>query len=518
MRKFLYRSILFLFVFSQAAIIYLYTVPKFTSKLDTANLTSASATLSNSRLSYRAGVATGLANSSLITIDASGNADNDTNHLFRKDTVCFAGANLDGCYSQSAPYSVANIPSTTTFNIATPLGATALGAADLVIATQSGSLTIAFTTVNQVPLDGDILITIPAIQTANKTCDGFPDTNSTVATNGFDLSTVAAADISVTGCTDANWVATEIITCGTGSTNHTIRIDRQTAACAASSAITVTIDSSPGVINPAPINAGHTQGTADVYEINVKTRDASDNTLDNSDVKVAPIEGVFVSATVDETLSFAVAAVTTDISVCGITRTSSSPDSTVYSIPWGTIPSTYAAVTHNAAQQLTVSTNALSGYKVYIEENDQMGKDGNVCTGATPSSGQFTFSAGTCIRDTLCGATACSHTAAYDWTDMATYVGFGYSLANQSGTDAKFVYNSAAAPCNATAGAGSFCAKTPADQETPETRSDTGADIMTSSVPVSGSSVYACYRIAIGGTQPAGYYFNKIKYTAVPTF
>jgi hypothetical protein len=510
MRRFLYRLIIFSVVFFPATIIYFYTVPHLTSKLDSANLTSASATLSNSRLSYRAGVTTGAANSSIITIDGSGNADNDTNHLFPKDAVCFADATFAGCYSQSAPYSVVSIPSSTTFNIATPLGAAALGAADLVIATQSGSLTMAFTTVNQIPLDGDILITLPAIDTTGKTCDGFPDTNSTVATNGFDLSTVAAADISVTGCTDGNWNATETITCGTSSADHTIRIDRQTAACAASTAITVTIDSSPGVINPAPINSGHTQGTADVYEINIKTRDGSDNTLDNSDVKVAPVEGVFVSATVDETLSFSVAAVTANSGdYCGVTRTSSTPDTTAYSIPWGTISSTYAAATNNTAQQLTVSTNALSGYKVYIEENDQMGKNGNVCTGATPSTGEFTFSAGTCIRDTLCGSSACSHTTSADWTDMATYVGLGYSLANQSGTDAKFLYNESSR---------TFSSKTPADQEAPEVRSDTNAEIMTSSVPVSGSSIYTCYRLAIGGTQPAGYYFNKIKYTAVPTF
>ena len=245
----------------------------------------------------------------------------------------------------------------------------------MVIATQSGSLTIAFTTANQIPLNGDILVTIPAIQTASKTCDGFPDTNSTAATNGFDLSTVAAADISVTGCTDGNWVATEIITCGNGSTNHTIRIDRQTTACTAGSAITVTIDSSPGVINPAPINTGHTQGAADVYEINVKTRDASDNTIDSSDVKVAPIEGVFVSATVDETLSFTVAAVTADSgSFCGVTRTSSSPDSTVYSIPWGSISSTYLAATHNTAQQLTVSTNSYQDIKSILKKTIRLGK------------------------------------------------------------------------------------------------------------------------------------------------
>jgi len=513
LKKFLYRSVLFLLVFSQAATIYLYMVPKFTSKLDSANLTSASATLSNSRLSYRAGVATGAASSSTVTIDASGNADNDTNHLFPKDIVCFAGATLNGCYSQST-YTTANIPSTTTFNFTPALGGTALGANDLVIATQSGSLTIAFTTVNVIPSNGDILITLPAIDANTTPCDGFPDTNSTAATNGFDLgdssNRVAAADISVTGCTDGNWNATETITCGTSSTNHTIRIDRQTTSCAASSAITVTIDSSPGIINPAPINSGHTQGAADIYEINILTRDGADATLDSSDVKVAPVEGVFVSATVDEALSFSVAAVTADSgSYCGITRTSSTPDSTVYSIPWGTVPSTYATATHNAAQQLTVSTNALSGYKVYIEENDQMGRNGNVCTGATPSAGEFTFSAGTCIRDTLCAAGACSHTTSADWTDMATYVGFGYSLANQSGTDAKFLFNESSR---------AFSSKTPADQEAPETRSDSNAEIMTSSVPVSGSSVYACYRIAIPGTQPAGYYYNKIKYTAVSTF
>lgn len=508
MKKFLYRSILFLLIFSQATTIYLFMVPKLTSKLDSANLTSASATLSNSRLSYRAGVATGAASSSVVTIDASGNADNSTNHLFSKDVLCFSGSLLDGCYSQ-ATYTTANIVDSTNFNFTPALGASALSANDYVIATQSGSLTIAFTTVNAVPTNGDILITLPAIDTTGKTCDGFPDTNSTVATNGFDLSTVAAADISVTGCTDANWNATETITCGTASADHTIRIDRQTSTCAASSAITVTIDSSPGVINPAPFTS-HAQGTADVYEINVKTRDGADATLDNSDVKVAPIEGVFVSATVDETLSFAVAAVTADTgSYCGVTRTASTPDSTVYSIPWGTIPSTYAAATNNTAQQLTVSTNAVSGYKVYIEENDQMGKNGNTCTGATPSAGEFTFSAGTCIRDTLCGASACSHTTSADWTDMATYVGLGYSLANQSGTDAKFLFNESSR---------TFSSKTPADQEAPETRSDTSAEIMTNTGPVSGSSVYACYRLAIGGTQPAGYYYNKIKYTAVATF
>ena len=66
---------------------------------------------------------------------------------------------------------------------------------------------------------------------------------------------------------------------------------------------------------------------------------------------------------------------------CNITRTASSPDSTAVSVPWGTISATYLAATHNAQQTITVSTNADAGYSVYIEENDQMGKDGVACAG-----------------------------------------------------------------------------------------------------------------------------------------
>ena len=119
MKKFFYRSILFLFIFSQVTIIYLYKIPQLTPGLDTAGFTNASDTLSNGRLSYRAGVVTGAASSSLVTIDASGNADNDTNHLFPKDVACFSGSLLNGCYSQST-YTVANIVDTTNFNFTPP--------------------------------------------------------------------------------------------------------------------------------------------------------------------------------------------------------------------------------------------------------------------------------------------------------------------------------------------------------------------------------------------------------------
>jgi len=92
---------------------------------------------------------------------------------------------------------------------------------------------------------------------------------------------------------------------------------------------------------------------------------------------------------------------------------------------------------------------------------------------------------------------------------MSTYPGFGYSLDHVSGTDSKFNWDD---------GAATFAAKQLADQEVPEDKTTSGAEIMLNTGPVSGSSIYVCYRIAIPGTQPAGYYYNKVKYTAVPTF
>lgn len=493
------RVLSLVIIFVALCLLYRFINPSL--KTYSANFTSATATLSNARFSYKAGVASGTAATSTVTIDASGNADNNTNHLFPKDTVCFAGSLETGCLGD-VNYSVAGIVNTTTFNTSTVLSTT-LESTAYVIATQSGSLTLNFTTVNVIPISGDILITLPAVDTTGRTNDGIPDTNATVATNGFDIKGITTGDITITGCTDVDWTVASI-TPGDVSNDHTIIINRTTSTCAAGTAITVTIDSSPGLINPAPLTT-HVQGQADSYQINIKSRDTGDNALDNSDVTVSPVEGVLVSATVDETLAFTVAGVSADSgSYCGITRTVNTPDTTATSVPWGSISPNYLAATHNTEQQLTISTNAGSGYKVYAEENDQMGKDGVVCTGSTADESVD------CIKDTVCDGTGCTHQTLRDWgVDPNSYPGFGYSLANVSGTDALFLYNDSAAVFNT---------KQFADQEASESRSAATAHLMVNANPVDASSVYVCYRIDITGTQPAGYYYNKIKYTAVPTF
>jgi len=491
-KRWFYKIILFLFIFFQASYLYLVKLPKIID-LESATLLNASDTLSNGRLSYRAGVATGAANGSVITIDSSGNADNDTNHLFPNDIVCFAGPNLDGCYQQST-YKVVSVVNSTTFNISPPLGSTALGANDYVIASQSAIHTIQFTLVNAVPSNGDILITIPAVDINGKTNDGFPDTNSSIATNGFDLNGLGTANVSVasSGCAN-NWTVASV-TAGTATTDHTIRIARNTNSCAAGSTITITIgDANKQLINPAPITSGHTRGVADVYTISVKTRDGLGNQLDYANIKVALVEGVLVSATVQETLSLTVAGTSAGTSACG---TTTNVATTAYSVPWGTIAN--FGTFYNAAQTVTVSTNAVSGYTVTIEESDQMGRNGITCTG--PNAGE----AQNCIQDTTCNATGCTETTSQDWTSTS-YYGMGYSLANISGSDAAFVYNESGR---------TFSAKQFPDQEAGETKQI----IMSKNSPAASSQIYVCYRLNISATQPAGYYFNHVKYTASAVF
>jgi hypothetical protein len=469
-----------------------------TKKAEAASLTHASVTLSNSRMSYRAVVATGAAGSS-----AGGNPDNNTSHLFPGDVVCFTDAGNNVC-RDNMTYTVANIINSTQFNLTAPL-TTALTATDYVIASQSATWTISFVTQNQVPHGGSLLVTIPMADnsTSGKGNDGIPDSGGTVATSGFDLRGLANTSVTATGC-GATWNAPTITVGGggTATADHTFSFVRDTAACGVGETITVTVGGN-GIINPAPVTSGHTQGTADVYGIAIATKDSGNFTIDSASPKVAPVEAVLISGTVDESLSFVVAAVGAGSSHCGFNTTVAS---TTTSIPWGQFAATNTF--YYAAQNLTVSTNATDGYAVTIQENDQMGKNGNVCTGTSPSAGDYTFTAGTCIRDTVCSAaTPCTEAVMGDWTTAATFPGLGYTLATTGGTTAaSFFYNQ---------GGRTYNAKQLADKgqggETPST-------IMSSTGPVSGDAIDVCYKISIPGTQPSGYYYNIAKYTVTATF
>lgn len=459
--------------------------------VDDAAITSATATLSNPRRSYYASVSGPLvADTAIIPIKTSGGTGPETTvaGLFPGDTVVIGPNGAE---------TVASIPTTTGSNFIID-GGLNVGASDNtdIIATQSGTLSVSFTIGSSIPANGYVELKIPDPPSNGN--DGKPDYNATLADSGFDANGIANTNTTTTGGTGCTWAGAETWTAGSGS-GHTYSFVTTTQCTGGT--ITMTVgDTTKGLVNPARVGA---IGSADVYQLNIYTKDSTGTIIESKDVSVALVEGVLVSANVDETLSFTVAGHTG--AACGVTSTLTTTATTV---PWGVLSTTYAAGTHNASQQLTLSTNSSSGYKVYAQENDQMGLQGNVCTGVAPSAGEYTFGTSYCIRDV--GVGTVSHTTAADWgATPGTNYGFGYSLANVTSTPAKFTYNTG----------GTFMAKQFADKQGGESETATDAELMTKTTgPITADSAYVCFRINIPSDQPSGYYYNIIRYTAVPIF
>ncbi len=90
--------------------------------------------------------------------------------------------------------------------------------------------------------------------------------------------------------------------------------------------------------------------------------------LDLADTRVAIIDDVVVTATVDTSFTFTVSAVPTGVQVNGVT-TSTTTTSTA--IGFGTL-STAANASTTAAQRLNVSTNAANGFTVTVRQDQNL--------------------------------------------------------------------------------------------------------------------------------------------------
>src|SRR3972149_6265472 len=123
------------FVFVSSLTLFFFILSSLFPKNVLAQLSDTSVTV-NSRLSFKAGVAAGTSGSSLVTITGAGFPDNDTNHLFPGDVVCFTDAGQNGCIG-STTYTVDNVIDSTNFNLTTPLSDN-LDTSGYAVATQSG--------------------------------------------------------------------------------------------------------------------------------------------------------------------------------------------------------------------------------------------------------------------------------------------------------------------------------------------------------------------------------------------
>ena len=451
-------------------------------KLESANLTSVKDTLQSSRMSVNARVdSTGTSvGSSTVTLKTSASAPANT----ISTAPLRAG---DSLTIGTGTYTVLSILSASQFTVTPVLASGDADDNDAIYLKAKPRHVVTFTTTTAVS-GGFFQILLPADTTTPN--DGNPDDqgydfNTSVdvtATDAgvYDFVTGVATAAGATGCTSpANYHCFEVHYSGAGSIGQ---------------AITINIGNTNGTNTPIAPATGtaHTEGTADTYPVLVKNfgSEANPNSatpVDSSSARVAHIEGVRVTATVDPTINLTITGIASGQTRCGV---STDVTTTALAVPFGTmILNTFK----NLAHQLTVNTNASSGYVVTASENDQLGKDG----GTTPF-----------IADNPGNNTLASESVSDEWT-TATVNGFGFSIQNVDAATVPFQYTTATGNCT-----GTFCSRQFADI----TGGETPATIMSSTTVANAEDAYICYRLGVGATQAAGDYQNQITYTATGTF
>jgi hypothetical protein len=224
-------------------------------------------------------------------------------------------------------------------------------------------------------------------------------------------------------------------------------------------------------------------GTANPYTITLAgTYGDSSQTL-----LVVLLAGVTVSATIAQSLTFTVAAVTSG--ACQTTG-GTTVTSTATTVP-------YASVNTNAfydiCQALTVATNAAGGYSTTIQ------------TTGTFTNGTNTIAKGACDS-------ACTDTTAAAW-GTATNNGYGYCM--------KDTTNTAANTADGTAWTGSHqCGGGSQEFKTVPNAgaAQTAQAIMKATAGTAGDTSNAGWRLSVGGAQAPGAYTDTGVYITTATF
>lgn len=451
---------------------------------DSANLTVVKDTLQSSRISSRARVdATGtFVGSSNVLLKISGSAP--------AYTVSTANFRIgDSLTIGTGTYTIVGITDVDEFSVSPVLAAGDADDDDPIYLKSRPQHVVTFNTASAVS-DGYFRILLPADSTSpndgNPDDEGFDFGGGTVTvtgtdTTGYDFVTGVATAAGGTGCTSpANYHCFEVHYSGSGGVG---------------TPITITIGNTNGTntpIAPAP-SSTHTQATADTYTFYARNYDSVDALVDGTTGKIAVIESVRVTATVDPTISFSISGIASAQNPCGTGATNQTDVDTTtgtnapLAVPFGTLAlNTF----RDAAHQLVVSTNASNGYTVTAQENDQLGKDG----GTTPF-----------IPDADGDNGTADETTSDTWDTATGNPGFGYTLKSISGATVPF--NSSGANFNARR------FPSVADPDSPLV-----ATVMSNTTVANSDTANVCYRIAVDATQAAGDYENQITYTATASF
>ncbi len=203
--------------------------------------------------------------------------------------------------------------------------------------------------------------------------------------NGFDTSSVTTGDFAITAgagtFSEAINTTTDIITFT--STGGTV---------ASGTLVTVTVDGSNKINNPSPADGNES------YEIDISAG------TDTGHTRVVILNTVLVTAAVDTTFNFTVAGVADTLAVNGTTTTLVSSSTT---IPFGTLT---AGEIETLAQDLTVTTNAINGFVVTVEtDQDLLSQTGAIIDSFIDGSATTTPSTWVSPSDNIGDSTTWGH-------------------------------------------------------------------------------------------------------------
>jgi hypothetical protein len=457
------------------------TVFVFPNRVKALAPTSVKDILSSSQFSYFAEVGVGnSANSTVISIDPNSSfPSKTTNNLFIGDTVSI------GVGGSQNVYFIRGIGNTASLVINSGIAAVSAVAGGSVISTRSAVHTISFEPQSN-STGGYWQFLIKATSTSGeKSSDGIPDQN------GFDLGTLIAGAITCPWGATASIGGTVAVSLGSPSVTSYYHVIQCALAPGgtnpAGTGATGTIiigNNTNYLINPTSSNAAINEGGANIFNFILRHLDSSAQLIDQVPGKIALVEAVRVTATIDPSITFTIDGVgasdmTSGACGSGTTLSPGAINTTGDQVFFGSL---ILSSFNQLGQRLSCVTNASGGYVVTAYEAGVMK---NINTATT-------------IPDTLCDGANCSPTNATPWSVIDnTRSEFGYTMTNIN-SNIPFIE-------------GYF--------KPFGIGSDNAQKIMErTSLPSGNESAYVCYRLAVTTSQEAGDYEGKIVYTATATF
>jgi hypothetical protein len=457
-------------------------------------------TLSNSQLSYFSRISAPITTGdSIIRVGATGLPSNTTNNLFVGDTIGIGttGAGV-GNSGGLTIYTIQDIGNTQTLELNSAIGQSNAFINAAIVATRSAIHTISFTPQSNATSGFWQFLIKASTSTGEVFNDGIPDQH------GFDLGATTPSStanglgtrLKITDVTCPNWgvgtttaysVGTtavvngnsyHVISCylGVGGTNQ--------VGVGYSMAIGANLATGSQLINPSPNHTIANEGNADTYSFYVRHLDSTSTVIDADTFhgKIAVVESVRVTATVDPTITFTIDATGVGVGAtpCGLGGLgANAANTTGTAVAYGSL---VLASSNDLAQRLSCVTNANNGYVVTVFEDGPMT---NIADGST-------------IPDTNCDGGGCTITTPALWS---TYVnsGWGYTVHNINVGTTTLSYQSGYKPF----GDGVVNAK--------EVMKNT-------TTPTTTERAYVCYRATASTVQKAGNYESKLVYTATATF